>query len=208
MFSNTNIEWVFLMCLLCCLKKKGMKAISFKTKREKKNTRDNKACFVTNLDELNNAGSTARSTHGTRAHGGKTGVRLTRRPSPCESVAKSRKWGQPIKKKHKSKQKKDNPSPPCIHGGGAAREGGRGAGLRWLASLAAHIHHEHKCETVPKISDQVASCSRYDSRQKKKKTQKGKKKNQRRRRSWGELRNNELQCQDNCKTRCDIYPCT
>lgn len=58
-----------------------------------------------------------------------------------------------------------------------AREGGRGAGLRWLASLAAHIHHEHKCETVPKISDQVASCSRYDSRQKKKKRRKEKKKN-------------------------------
>ena len=32
--------------------------------------------------------------------------------------------------------------------------------------------HEHKCETVPKISDQVASCSRYDSWQKKKKKKK------------------------------------
>lgn len=191
-------------------KKKGMKAISFKNKTQQKKTRNNKACFVTNLDELNNAGSTARSTHGTRTHGGNTGVRLTRRPSPCESVAKSRKWGQPIKKNNNNQNKanKEKQPEPTLHSRRRRGSGrGKGAGLRWLASLAAHIHHEHKCETVPKISDQVASCSRYDSRQKKK-MQKGKKKNQRRRRSRGELRNNELQCQDNCKTRCDIYPCT
>lgn len=51
---------------------------------------------------------------------------------------------------------------------------------RSLASLA--YIHEHKCETVPKISDQVASCSRYDSWQKKKKHEKN-----RRHSSKGEL---------------------
>lgn len=48
---------------------------------------------------------------------------------------------------------------------------------------------------MPKISDQVASCSRYDSRQKK------------RHGGEGELEN-DLKCQNNCKTQCDIYPCT